>query len=128
MPNFNLLKSGVDEMMKKVGRGGALILDLCGNWGGRIDALQHLVGYFFDHDVKIGEKKGRRESQPVVATTRGDKVYKGKLVVLVDSHSASAAEVFARVVQLEKRGTVIGDRTAGAVTGGAPLLTHLHQE
>jgi len=78
--------------------------------------LQYLLGYFFDHDVKIGDRKGRKESRPVVAKTRGDKVYKGRLVVLVDSRSASAAEVFARVVQLEKRGTVLGDHTAGAVT------------
>ena len=115
MPQFLLAEQQVDEMMDKVAKRKALILDLRGNPGGAVTTLQRLVGHFFDHDVKIADLKGRKEMKPMIAKTRGNRVYNGKLVVLVNSQSGSAAELFARIVQLEKRGTVIGDRTAGAV-------------
>lgn len=105
----------VDAMMGKVGKHKALILDLRGNGGGAVVTLQRLIGHLFDKDVTIGELKRRKDSKPLIAKSRGANAYKGKLVVLVDSDSGSAAEVFARTVQLEKRGVVIGDRTAGAV-------------
>ena len=59
--------------------------------------------------------KGRKKIDPSIAKTRGNNGFKGKLIVLVDSDSGSAAEIFARLIQLEKRGTVLGDVSAGAV-------------
>src|SRR5207253_1910338 len=93
----------------------ALILDLRGNGGGAEETLLRLIGNFFDHDIKVGDLKSRKEEKPMVAKTRGAAGFSGKLVVLIDSNSGSAAELFARVVQLEKRGAVIGDLSAGAV-------------
>jgi carboxyl-terminal processing protease len=115
MPSFSFEESDVDTIMGKVRNHKALILDLRGNPGGYVVTLQRIAGYFFDHDVKIADRKGRKEMKPQLAKTRGDKIFKGQLVVLIDSRSASAAEIFARLVQLEKRGTVLGDQSAGAV-------------
>jgi C-terminal processing protease CtpA/Prc len=112
---FGLTESKVDDMMKKAREKKALILDLRGNGGGYETTLKRMVGYVFDHEVNIGMAKSRKESKAVKAKSRGDKTFKGQLFVLIDSNSGSAAELFARVVQLEKRGTVLGDRSAGAV-------------
>jgi carboxyl-terminal processing protease len=112
---FGLSESKVDDMMSRASKHKGLILDLRRNGGGFEMTLKKLVGYFFDHDVVIGDIKRRKESKQLKAKTRGGKAFSGKLIVLVDSRSGSAAELFARVIQLEKRGTVIGDLSAGAV-------------
>jgi C-terminal processing protease CtpA/Prc len=112
---FGLTESRIDEMMKRASTRKTLILDLRGNGGGYETTLKKLVGHFFDREVVLGETKSRKESKPIKAKSRGAKAFNGKLIVLIDSQSGSAAELFARVVQLEKRATVIGDRSAGAV-------------
>ncbi len=115
MPQFDLDESQVADLMDRVKKQESLILDLRGNGGGYVKTLEWLTGHFFDKDVKIADVQARKEAKPHIAKTKGDKIFKGKLVVLIDSQSGSAAELFARVIQLEKRGVVIGDRSAGAV-------------
>jgi C-terminal processing protease CtpA/Prc len=91
-----------------------LILDLRDNGGGVIDGLEVLVGWLFDRQVPLMTLVGRKGERREVAKPKG-RPFLGKLVVLINSRSASASELLARTVQLQKRGTVIGDRSAGAV-------------
>jgi len=99
----------------RIRKGKALIIDLRGDRGGSVDTLKYFIGMFFDHDVKVFDKVERKKTSPDVAKRERAIYFPGKVIVLVDSGSASAAEIFARVMQLEKRGTVIGDRTSGRV-------------
>ncbi len=112
--HFDLEYAEILKAMGIVKKHKTLILDLRGNPGGYTDTLKTMVESLFDHDVKIADRVGKKESQPKLAKREGEP-FGGKLIVLIDSGSASAAELLARVVQIEHRGTVIGDRSAGAV-------------
>lgn len=114
MLSFEISKERVDDVMSKARKYKTLVIDLRGNGGGYVETLSRLVSHFFDKEIKIADLKGRKDMKPQLAKKR-ETPFSGKLVVLVDSNSASASELFARVMQIEKRGTVIGDRTAGAV-------------
>lgn len=124
---FSIEKEQIDKMMKQVGQRPKLILDLRGNGGGYVIIEEYLTGYFFDHNVKIGDMVMREKKEERIAKSRKDKAYKGELLVLIDSNSASAAEVLARVIQIEKRGTVVGDVSMGAVMTsiGVGFFSHL---
>ncbi len=112
---FQVEKNVIDQMMKEVGSKRKLILDLRGNGGGLVSTEMYLTSRFFANDVVIGTEVMRDRSKQRTASGSGEKAYMGELIVLVDSESASASEVFARTIQLEKRGKVVGDTSAGAV-------------
>lgn len=115
MPGFDFDPAQVDEIMQRVKDSSSLILDLRGNGGGYVKTLERLAGFLFDKDLKIADLKGRKKMDPMLSKNRGKEVFNGKLVILVDSRSASASEILARAAQLEKRAIVLGDRSAGAV-------------
>ena len=115
MPHFMLENGEVDRLFGIAKQQGTLVLDLRGNGGGLITALHRMVANVFKTDVTVATRIGRKDRDTMIAKGRGDAAFTGKLIVLVDSASASSAEIFARTVQLQKRGVVIGDRSAGAV-------------
>lgn len=109
-----LQESDVADLIGKARKRPTLILDLRGTPGGAENSLEYLVGSLFDRDVKIADRITRKDSTALIAKSQRN-YFNGKLLVLVDSKTSSAGELLARVVQLEKRGIVLGDRTAGAV-------------
>jgi C-terminal processing protease CtpA/Prc len=115
VPEFSFSPVEVRDLTNKARKHQGLILDLRGNPGGAAEALKHFVGDIFENDVKIADLIGRDETKPQLAKGAKGSAFTGKIVVMVDSRSASAAEIFARIMQLEKRGIVLGDRSSGAV-------------
>jgi len=116
MPTFSFEPGQVDSLFDAHVKGStALILDLRGNGGGLVDTLEKMVGNLFDKDLKIADEKRRDKTEQMESKSRGGEVYQGKLIILVDSGSASASEILARFVQLKGRGKIVGDTSAGAV-------------
>ena len=115
LPDFEFDTNEANKMLDQIRSHDNLVLDLRGNPGGSVEFLAHFLGGMFDHEVKIADRVHRKGVKCEMTKSRGDKTFGGKLVVLVDSQSASASEVFARVVQLEKRGIVVGDVSSGSV-------------
>ena len=114
-PTFSTPLPEIRIRMKVVRSHRALVLDLRGNQGGLESALLTLMGQLSTEDDTLGVDQERRRRTPLVTKGARDNAFAGPLVVLVDSRSASASEILARVVQLTRRGVVLGDRTAGAV-------------
>lgn len=125
LSNFMINEVAADGMAETARPFSTLIVDLRGNPGGALKGLKRFVGDLFEQDIKIGDEVKRDKTTTEVTEGRHDSAFKGKLLVLVDSESASAAEIFSRVIQLEKRGTVIGDVTSGSVMA-AQFRSHLY--
>jgi C-terminal processing protease CtpA/Prc len=118
LPDFAFGLGQGDDVINQIAPHAGMVLDLRGNPGGYEVFLSQFLGAFFDHPVKVSDRIGRKGVSTLLTQPHKGKTFTGKVVVLVDSDSASAAELFARVMQLEHRGIVIGDRSSGSVMEG----------
>jgi carboxyl-terminal processing protease len=101
----------------------ALVLDLRGNAGGRLDVGTAIAGFFLPQDTPVYQQTTRR-GQTATRVTTGERIWNRPMVVLVDEVTASMGEILAAALQEEKAATVIGSSTAGSVAGSivVPLM------
>jgi len=93
-----------------------VVIDLRWNPGGETFSLGITIGEFFDRSVDCGTFISRSGVRRVQHSWQwGSAEYAGKVAILVDGATGSAAEIFAAVLQDHGRARVVGRRTAGAV-------------
>lgn len=104
------------EIRKLTARGvEGMILDLRGNGGGALEDAIKLSGLFFEKGPVV-QVKDRHSAPQVYEDRDGEISYRGPLVVLVNSLSASASEIAAAALQDYRRAVIIGDQTFGKGT------------
>ncbi len=103
------------ESMKKLTNEGmeSLILDLQENGGGYLQTAVKIAEEFLQAGDLIVYTNGRRTQRTEYKAKGGGLFTKGKVIVLVDSYTASAAEIVSGAIQDHDRGIVVGRRTFG---------------
>ncbi len=98
----------------------AVIIDLRDCPGGVLKTLLSFAGLFQTTEGVLATEVDRTKSEPMRIKPQRPYIG-GSIFILVDSATASAAELLARHLQKTRNAVVIGDNTAGAVTVGKVL-------
>lgn len=88
-----------------------LILDLQGNGGGYLQAAVQISNEFLDAGDLIVYTEGRSMPRMEYHADGSGRVRSGKVIVLVDSYTASASEIVSGAIQDNDRGIIVGRRT-----------------
>ncbi len=102
------------ERLQGMGMQG-LILDLRNNPGGLLDSAVQLAGRFVEKDRVIVSTEGRGRQEPIAYyRARGERhVQDLPVIILINRHSASGAEIVAGALRDFDRAVLVGERTYG---------------
>ena len=98
-----------------------LILDLQDNGGGYLDAAVRIADEFLEKNDLIVYVEGRQAPRTDYKARGDGSMRQGRVFVLVNEFTASAAEIVSGAIQDQDRGTIIGRRTFGKGLVQRPL-------
>jgi carboxyl-terminal processing protease len=90
-----------------------LVLDLRKNPGGVLSSATDIADEFLPEGMQILKTKGRKTGELDYTSAGGGLLEKTKVVVLINSNSASASEILAGALQDNDRGVIVGRRSFG---------------
>ena len=108
---YKELRKALDKTMAAGMQG--LILDLRFNPGGRLDQAKQVVNLFVNDGVIVVTKGSHRTEEIARARPEDALPRQFPMIVLVNEHSASAAEIVAGSLKDNKRALIMGTRTYG---------------
>lgn len=110
-PTNDELAAAIKELKAKGMK--KLILDLQMNGGGYLGAASDIASQFLKEGQLIVYTEGRTSDRNTYNAKGGGLFTSGKLVILVDEFTASAAEIVSGAIQDHDRGLIVGRRTFG---------------
>ena len=90
-----------------------LVLDLQDNGGGYLQAAVNIADEFLQEGDLIVYTEGRKQPRHDYRAKGNGNFKEGRVVVLVDEYTASAAEIVTGAIQDQDRGLVVGRRSFG---------------
>jgi len=90
-----------------------LVLDLQENGGGLLQAAVNIANEFLQKNDLIVYTEGRRVPRQDYRADGNGQMRDGRVVVLIDEYTASAAEIVTGAIQDQDRGFVVGRRSFG---------------
>ena len=98
-----------------------LIIDMQQNGGGLLGVAAEICSQFLPKGDTIVYTRGRNVPSQVFVSNGGRGWQQGKVAVLIDEYSASAAEILTGAIQDQDRGIVVGRRSFGKGLVQRPL-------
>ena len=119
MTSHDEVAAAMDSLKKKGMKD--LIFDLQDNGGGYLQTAAQIANEFLEKGDMIVYTNGRRAPRQEFRAQANGKWRKGRIVILTNEFTASAAEIVSGAIQDQDRGLVVGRRTFGKGLVQRPL-------
>jgi carboxyl-terminal processing protease len=108
------VRLAIKKIKAKLGEGlQGIVLDLRNNPGGLLNQSVSVAGAFLDGGVVVSSRGRKDGSTREMEADDGDPTGAARIIVLINSGSASASEIVAGALQDHARATVMGTRSYG---------------